>query len=89
MTYLARGDFAGLGYGNYQAKSRAYSDVEARQALAYDALHSLESIWVCLKLTSSKIKSTSYISGLQTDSPLKTIFHSHTAARASPNLVSP
>ena len=59
VTCLARGDFAGPGYGNCQAKSRAYSDnVEARQALAYDVLHSLESIWVGLKLTTSKRKST-------------------------------
>ena len=59
MTCLARGDFAGLGYGNCQLKSRTYSDnVKARQALAYDVFLSLESIWVDLKLITSKRKST-------------------------------
>jgi hypothetical protein len=59
VTCLARGDFAGPGYGNCQAKSRAYSEnVEARQELAYDVLHSLESIRVGHKLTTSKRKST-------------------------------
>ena len=47
MTCLARGDLAGPGYGNYQAKLRVYSNnVEARQAPAYDAPHSPELIWV-------------------------------------------
>jgi len=71
---LARGDFAGPTYGNCHAKSRAWSDnVEAWQALAYDVLHSLQSIWVRLKLTTSKRKSTrlSYISSLQAGSALK------------------
>jgi hypothetical protein len=59
MICLAYSDFVSLGYGNYQAKLKAYNNnVKARQALVYNVFYSLKLISVGLKLIISKRKST-------------------------------